>query len=151
MSEEAEERERALAFSLRSLGKKSQLTREMEKKLILRGYSQEIVNQVIAYLTERGYLDDQAWIQRFVEAAQRKKEGPKATLQKLRVKGIDKREAELAVASFNSQDQSKDIQYWLKTRYAKYDLNDHKERHKVFSALVRKGFDFEAVISALAP
>ena len=131
-----------------ALSKESLCTPQIRQRLKRREVSEEIREQLIEEMIRLGFVDDRAWVEAFVRRQQGRRDGPSMIKMKLRAKGID---SEL-INEFVSRDDemlTHQIVGLLKTRYRKYDLSDFKERQKAIAALARKGFDLEAIRSAL--
>ena len=51
----------AMAFALKLLGLRNHSRRELERKLLKKGYGAESIAEVVEKLTSRGVLDDRAF------------------------------------------------------------------------------------------
>jgi regulatory protein len=97
-----------------------------------------------------GFLNDDEWTASFVRGQSNRKVGPRAIAQKLASKGVRGEKLEQALEnSWNPSEQKALITSLLKSRYAKKNLSDFKERQKVIASLMRKGFDFSAIMGCL--
>ncbi|MAG36981.1 MAG: RecX family transcriptional regulator [Dehalococcoidia bacterium] len=95
-----EEREAAMAASLRLLSQRARSVAELRTRLLHQGRPPAIVERVIARLKELEYLDDAAFAQRWVETRQRTSpRGAVLLHRELQQHGIDRHVAEQAVAS----------------------------------------------------
>lgn len=121
------------------------------KRLLKRkGYSQEIVDALIAECQARGHLDDNAWIESFVRQ-RLGRESARSVVAKLRNKGISSKEAAAAIARWQDPaEEQQQISRLLETRYRSKNLADYKERQKVVASLLRRGYPYEAVAAVLA-
>jgi regulatory protein len=89
---------RLAAFDL--LARKSWSGRELTRRLRRRGASPEVAQAVVADLTGRGYVDDQAFARWWAEARARgRRIGSRRLRQELAAKGIPREMAEAAVAA----------------------------------------------------
>ena len=89
---------RLAAFDL--LARKSWSGRELTRRLRRRGASAEIARAVVAALTGRGYVDDQAFARWWAEARARgRRVGSHRLRQELLAKGIPRAMAEAAIAA----------------------------------------------------
>jgi regulatory protein len=82
------------------LARKSWSGRELTRRLRRRGASAEIAQAVVADLTDRGYVDDQAFARWWAEARARgRRVGSHRLRQELLAKGIPRAMAEAAIAA----------------------------------------------------
>jgi regulatory protein len=89
---------RLAAFDL--LARKSWSGRDLTRRLRRRGASAEIAQAVVADLTERGYVDDQAFARWWAEARARgRRVGSRRLRQELAAKGIPREMADAAVSA----------------------------------------------------
>jgi regulatory protein len=89
---------RQAAFDL--LARKSWSGRELTRRLRRRGASPEIAQAVVADLTTRGYVDDQAFARWWAEARARgRRVGSRRLRQELSAKGIPRGMIEAAIAA----------------------------------------------------
>ena len=138
--------ERAHYFILKRLSQRSYSSFELRRQLEDRLVSANTVEKVIDECTRLGYIDDRAWLEGYIRSQKFKKLGPKMIESKLYNKGIPKSFYESFLENcLTTEDQKKGIEKLLTSRFRSRDLNDFKEKQKVFSALIRKGYDFEIV------
>ena len=89
---------RLAAFDL--LARKSWSGRELTRRLRRRGAPAEVAQAVVADLTTRGYVDDQAFARWWAEARARgRRVGSRRLRQELLAKGIPREMAEAAIAA----------------------------------------------------
>ncbi len=89
---------RLAAFDL--LARKSWTGRELTRRLRRRGAPPEIAQAVVADLTTRGYVDDQAFARWWAEARARgRRVGSRRLRQELAAKGIPREMADAAIAA----------------------------------------------------
>jgi len=89
---------RLAAFDL--LARKSWSGRELSRRLRRRGAPAEIAEAVVADLTGRGYVDDQAFARWWAEARARgRRVGSRRLRQELSAKGIPREMADAAIAA----------------------------------------------------
>lgn len=145
-----QEYSKAMKYSLDCLSRRSYPTAQL-KNLLLRNFvSLETIEKILVECMRLGYLNDEEWIQRFIKGHLAKHEGSQKILMKLRSKGISSKIVEKYLTNLVDQtDVQKSIEHLLKTKYRKRDLSDFREKQKVFAALVRKGFAFEAISECL--
>ncbi len=131
----------AKRYALRRLAAKSQPINELRQKLAEHFVSEESIQRIVEDCQRLGYLNDQNWIESFVQHCIRRRVGPQVILMKLQAKGFSKEEAVEALGKIcGAGAQREQIAHLLQTRYRKHDLTDFHARHKVVQALLRKGF-----------
>lgn len=79
-----------LESALKHLAYRDRTCQEMRRHLEEKEYSQEEIQQAMTYLLERHYLDDEAYVERYVEYGISKGKGLAKIRHELRQKGIDK-------------------------------------------------------------
>ncbi len=81
--------ENAFQEGLRCLAKRMYTTWELAKTLERRGFPREVVQEAVALLLEQGYLDDEAYMQAYIE--ERRQVNPRgyfALRHELKMKGV---------------------------------------------------------------
>ena len=143
------EYKRVKNYTLWRLSKQSYHSEQLAKLLRERLVQDKTSKRVIADLQTAGFLDDDAWLQAYVQS-QQKKYGLSLILAKLRAKGLSGQTLrQFAEEKQESGDEVQVIRRLLQTKYRLKDLTDYKMRQKVFTALIRKGFSFDHVKDAL--
>ena len=139
----------AKTYALRCLARKSYSEAELSKKMQEKAISKPNIQKIIKDLKEYGYINDSQWIDSFLRQ-KAPNYGPRAIANKLYAKGFSKEKIHEALEKLQDNgDQNADIQKLLKTRYRNRDLSNSKERQKVIGSLIRKGFEFNHIISVL--
>lgn len=106
--------------------------------------SEDVIDRLLTEFCSLGYLNDEEWVERFVQRQVRRKLGPRAIAHKLAAKGF--RDVSSVLDECNDEEtQQSLIRELLATRYAKYNLSDFKERQKVVASLVRRGFSLSTI------
>lgn len=140
----------ATVYALKRLSMKSYLSAELHDKLVAHHVSEEMAAQVILKCQSLGYLNDQEWMQHFVQRQLTKNLGPMAILMKLRAKGVPQETAQQLIAALDDGNERRNrISHLLATRYRSRDLSDMRSRGKVIASLMRKGFAFSDIKEAL--
>ena len=139
-----------LAYSqaLRFLTLRAHSADELYKKL-LKKHSASCSHFAVEKCRELGFIDDFDFAQRYAkELAEKKKYGESRIRQELRLKGIDKDIIE-SVISVIEIDYSSSIIDIIEKKYSGC-LDDEKGRRRMFAGLMRLGFSYSDVKSALA-
>lgn len=135
--------------ALRILSRRIHSEKEVRQKLQKKDISLKAVNQVIEFLTDRQYLNDNLFTERFVEERFfHKKYGFNRIKNELRLKGVSTSVIDSVLTAYKSENSEIDIavqkaekklQYYK--RMKKYDQFTLKQ--KLTSFLVNRGFSFE--------
>lgn len=137
-------------YVIRRLAAQSYHTLQLKKLLAERLVSASLSSKVIQEYVQLGYLDDKAWIESFVRG-QSRRHSQRAILFKLQAKGIPVEQCTEILERFQDPDQEKQkILRLLQTRHRSKDLQDPADKRKVVASLMRKGFSFDLIKSALA-
>ncbi len=140
-SERALAREKALA----AVSRRQMSRRELAGKLREKGFSPETVDYCVAWITERGFIDEESYAAAVVRHYAGKGFGAGRIRQELRRRGLprDTEEAALAAAPEGSGRLERYIASHLR------DPGDRDEVRKVSAALYRRGFAPEEIREAL--
>lgn len=137
-------------YAIRRLSLQGMLSNALARALKERLVSDRVIQNVVEEFVSLGFINDQEWAASFVRSQSNKKMGPRAIAQKLASKGVRGEKLEAALEkSWDSSEQKQLILQLLKSRYAKRDLSDFKERQKVVAALVRRGFDVSMILNCM--
>ena len=135
--------EQVKKYVYNKLARRSYPSSELRHLLCEQAAANDLIERVIDECQSHGYINDEEWTERFIASQARRGKGPHVIKQKLRAKGVEVKTEGIA------SDQTAQIQELLTTKYRTRDLQNPKERQKVAASLVRRGFDFEAIRSAL--
>lgn len=134
---------RACAVKLLSLRLLSE--KELFEKLRLKGYDEEIINEVLLDLKSIGYINDMIYARKFVyERVKLKPKSKKMLKMELKKKGISDEISDEVINNLD-YDETLEIKRLIKKRFGKYNLEDPKVIKKVYSFLLHRGFDYEIV------
>ena len=136
--------------ALTSLDFCARSAKELSSALRRKGYVEPAVEAVVARLTENGLIDDARYALRMAEINSEKPVGVYAFKRKLRAKGISEDDAEDALAAFDEDQQREAALLAAQKLWRKYEaLPEREARAKLSQALVRRGFSWDAVESAV--
>ncbi len=131
----------ALNYSLRLLDRRDYTKKQLEDKLNSRGVAERDIIEVINYLKEKGYVDDERYARNYVYFRLKRGYGKKRIRFELLNKGIDEAIIDKALGL---QDEQAD-EVFLK----KYELLRGKKnlKKKLFDYMQRRGFDSQTIFS----
>jgi regulatory protein len=121
---------------------------ELKRKLGLRGHSPEEIESALTRLKELGYLDDRS----FAESLVRRRgaaRGPMALSAELAARGVDRAQADAAVAGFEPEAQLASATRMAERLYARRQPASYRETlDAVGTKLLRRGFSTTIVRAA---
>jgi regulatory protein len=130
------------------LARRAHSRSELSLKLRRRGYAPEAVDTAMTRLVELGYLDDRSFAQGVVRRRGAVR-GPLALSAELAAKGVDRAEAEAAVAGFDPEAQLESATRLAERLLAKKPVTSYREMlDGVGSKLLRRGFPSTVVRAA---
>ena len=146
ISDDTETYEAMLSRAVWYLGRRDYGEQELRQKLLRQRQGkptpgEAVCEQVIARLLELGYLDDAHYAQRLAESLSNKGYSARAVACELRRRGI----GEAAEPPVEDAERLADL---LQTKYAAR-LGDERGQRTVYQALLRKGFSYADVRSAM--
>lgn len=127
---------KAKAFSL--LAKRAYFSKELERKLLEKGYPHQEIATLLQELREKGWLNDEELANRFVERCREKGYGARMIAFKLREKA-----GEVAIPIEESKEAA------LQLIQKKYRRDLPEKRDKVIAALLRRGFSYDLIKTLL--
>lgn len=141
-------RKRAKLRAMHLLKSMDRTEAQLRSKLKDGGYPEEIVTAAIEYVKSYGYINDESYAERYIEA-NRNKKSQRRIATDLGQKGIPK-EVFLQFLEEKPVDECSQIhQFLVKKRYCPEEY-DYKMRQKLGASLQRKGFSFENIKKVLA-
>ncbi len=142
--------ERALALAYSYLNRRDRTVSEMQRHLQARGCGVEETEAAIESLAEHGYLDDVRYARLFAEDKRDLEQwGSERIQRKLLERGIDRDVVEQALASGAREDEINRAVALLQRRFP-LPPRDRPERERALGVLLRKGYETELALDALA-
>lgn len=139
MSEEYE-LVRAKKYAAHSLGSRMYTCHEIEDKLLRKGYSQEIAEQVIEEFCRLGYLNDKTYAELYImDSVNLNYKGMYRIKQELAYKGVARSIIEQAVETTEADTYAKLCEY-VESRFADIEISEYRELEKLKAKLARKGY-----------
>ena len=146
---EALERKRVTNYIVWRMSAKSYHTTEMKNLLQKKLVSTDIIADILPQLAEKGYFNDDDWIERFVKQHQ-KKIGLKSALQKLYLLNFTSEDlVKVEHIWLESYDEKTKVQEIINSKFQYKNLSDPKVKQKVVAGLMRKGFSYESIKCAV--
>jgi len=138
--------EKALSYACRLLNIRPRSEHELKDRLFKKGFGQATVNETVASLKEKGFLDDFKFAILWVES--RMRANPKGGMllrKELKAKGVPAQAIEKALAE-SKEDESLVAKSLTAREMEKLKgVPKEKVRRRLFGYLARKGFKFDLI------
>jgi regulatory protein len=133
-----------LKFRLRS-------EKEIYDRLKKKKFPEGEIKRVVAFLKEKKFIDDQAFVKAWVNSRLRRSIGLKKIRQELRQKGIAKEIIDEKLEEVkNGYSESEIVKDLATERLRKFkDIEPLKAKSRVYGYLIRRGFSPDIVIDTL--
>lgn len=138
--------------AVRALGRRAQTQAELRRRLVQRGLPEEAVDEVLGWLADRGYLDDQQYAEQRWHALRQRRLGAQGIRWKLQEEGVPRDIAEQVQA-----ERANDLNETELARELCEQRNESlrsvpwpQRRQRLYAFLARRGFGSEAIIEALS-
>ncbi|MGI8864166.1 MAG: regulatory protein RecX [Solirubrobacteraceae bacterium] len=147
----AEERvQRALELAYRYLNRRERTEAEVRQRLEREDLGSATVEAAISTLSEQGYLDDSRFARLFTEDKRQLEQwGSDRIRRSLRQLGIDPELIETALGEPTAQSELEQALELLHRRFSQPPA-DRRERDRALAVLLRKGYEMELALDALA-
>lgn len=142
----------AKASALRMLGQRARTEADLRRRLLGKRYPVAAVEATVAWLQHLGYLNDEQYAQDRTASLQRRKMGRRAIEFTLLGEGVDDELARDVVAAQAGELQETELACELARELAAKwrGLDRLRRRNRIYQHLLRRGFEMEAIIAALA-
>ncbi len=147
-----EKLQRALDAAYRYLNRRDRTAAEVRQRLEQAGTASGVVDEAIAILVEQHVLDDERYAHLFVEDKRSLDQwGADRIRRALRTRGIDREVIEQALNAEGSSEETELTRAveLLRTRFPT-PPEDRRERDRALGMMLRKGYEPEVAIDALA-
>lgn len=122
---------------------KDRTTKEIYNKLEDKGYGEDEINTAIEKLLYYRYLDDKKYAFSYIKSNIDKK-GIRLITSELMAKGVDKQDI-LEVLEEIDVDEASTVKEIYNRRFVDMDINDQRQRRKVVSYFLRRGFTYDTI------
>ena len=143
-----EESEIASAFAngLDIVSISNKTTKELKQKLILKGFSEKVVESAILKLKEYKYVDDLAYAKSFIKTYKGKSK--REIENRLRLKGISNDDL-TEVLGLLTEESEFDGGMDYARKYMHRKVFDEKTKNNLFAGLARKGYSLDIIYSVI--
>ncbi len=139
--------QRAKARAVWYLDRKDRTAKDLYNKLCLAGFDKKASAKVIGRLEEVGLIDDRRFAENYADRLMSSNVSKREALQKMLQKGVPYDVAKEVLSECDS-DENAQINALIEKKY-RTKLLGEKGVQKVYAALIRKGFSYDAVKNAL--
>lgn len=146
--EYSSEYSRARKRAMYLLGARDYSSSALKEKL-LNNYSEETAERVVADMKSYGFLDDEEYARKLASSLVRgKKYGFYRAKTEMKRKGVDDLAAERALSEYEKEDYSEQLVSLIEKKYGDR-IQDRDDRRRTVSALVRRGYGFSEIKTAV--
>ena len=133
------------------LARRAHTWKELERKLLRKGFQSEEFGPVLEALAARGYLDDAAAAASFARTRAARGIGARRIASELARRGVGRGDVEATVAALDVEEERAALLRALERKRASLAarLTPTERSKKLFDHLVRRGFAPAAVLEAL--
>lgn len=143
-------KKKSIRAALSLLSYKQRTVFELSKKLRDKDYDDEIIDITMARLIELGYVNDEQYARDFVEM-RKSYAGSYKLKTDLYRRGINNSIIEMVLSEINTDDQYEELKAMcVKKNSQSEGLSNEKKYNRVMAFLIRKGYNFADVKSAMA-
>jgi regulatory protein len=140
----------ALELAYRYLNRRDRTEAEMRRRLEQAEFTTRVVEETIATLVDQGVLNDSRFARLFVEDKRRlERWGSDRITRALNQRGIDRELIADALADDTTQNELERALELLHERFPN-PPQDRRERDRALGVMLRKGYDTELAVDALA-
>jgi regulatory protein len=137
------------AFLLLKFRQRSE--KEIYLRLKKKKFSQEIISQVLSFLRDKGFIDDQLFAKAWISSRLKKPLGLRRVREELKIKGIEKGiiEGEISAVKKDYSEADAVISVAKKRLSILKGIEPDKAKRRVYAYLIRRGFSPEIAIDAI--
>lgn len=137
-------------YALKLIAFRDRTRKELRDKLAEKGYDENTIEDVIAFLEEYGYINDFKYARHFInDCVNLKKWGKIRIRSELLKRGVKRDTFEDMLEEAFSGGSGEVLAEQLKNRFASSDLSNIKERTRIFNYFLRRGFAAEEIKGAM--
>lgn len=127
-----------------------QCTADIRNKILKQGFSSEEAEYMVRYLQENKYIDDSRYARAYaVDKVRFSGWGRMKVRMGLRAKGMGDAVISQALEYISQSDYDDALNRVMKAKAKGLDLKDVKDRQKLYSHLVSRGFESNLIIDAM--
>ena len=148
-----EERKKAQGIALKTLTLRPRSCKEVSDKLVQKGFNPSVIENVVAFLTDYGYLNDQKFAQAVaVHLLENKKYGFARIGATLRGRGVPPELVKATISDLKENySEEKTALEIMKGRFSHFNVRKAtpKDKYRLIQFLKRRGFSWETISHVL--
>ncbi len=139
------------SFCLRLLGRRDHASFELVRKCRSKGYKENWIQEVIAQLSDKGYINNAAFAQKFAhDKFEFNNWGPYKIRAELLKKGLKEPDVRNALSDLTNENLSLRLdKLYNKHKLKFFRYKKENRRKKIFDFFLRKGYDADIILKAL--
>lgn len=139
---------KAKSRALYLLGDMPRTEKQLREKLEKTGYPSDVIDEVIEYVKEYHFIDDLQYAKDYIASKSRSK-SKRVVSMELQRKGISKEILEETQDYFSKETQDALLEQLIAKKKIDLETASREELHKLYQHLLRKGFSYEDIRSAI--
>ncbi len=149
MNEKSFEKAKNYAFLLLKFRLRSE--KELFYRLTRKKFEPAVIKKIIAFLKEKGFLDDNEFARSWIASRAKRPFGPRRLRQELRLKGVAKDIIETELAKISAvYPEEEVVGRAARIRFEKLrGLEPAKAKRRIYEYLLRRGFSPDVIRDAL--
>lgn len=136
--------EKGFNYSLSYISRSVKTAKQMKRKLVEKGYIEEIIVEIIEKLKELSLIDDRDYCKRYIETYKKKK-GERLLRRELKLKGVSET---IIDDELKELDRDEDIVVQIARKYMKNKEFSLQNKRKCINHIVLKGFSYDEALKA---
>lgn len=151
MEADGTELQRALELAYRYVNRRERTVQEVRARLEATGAGPAVVDQAVALLREQGAVDDARFARLFVQDKRELEQwGTERIRRGLLARGVERELVEQALIGAGEEEDELERALGLLRRRFSSPPRERRERDRALGVLIRKGYDPELALDALA-
>lgn len=127
-----------------------QCSADIRRKILKQGFSQVEASEMMTYLLDKKYIDDARYSRAYaVDKVRFSRWGKMKIRMGLHSKGISESIISQALEYISEKDYNEAIEKVLLAKARSLDLNDIKDRQKLYRHMAASGFESQMIIAAI--
>lgn len=138
-------------YAIRLISMKDYTSKMIKDKLVLRGLSQDIADEIINELEDKGYINNEDYARKYIEdCCNLNKKGRKYIEFELIKRGFSKEEVDFFIKECYNSNVDDAFLRILSKYGKKYSELDIKEKNSIKNKLLRQGYVWEEIQTCLS-
>lgn len=143
-----EEKKQAKNKALQLLARQSYSSHSLRQKLMMKGFSARVSQEIVEWARQLGYVDDIEYLRSAIRREQKSNHGFKAIVWKLHAKGFSQEAIEREIKQCLPVDAEQEA---IAKIISKMQSSSRpSNRQKIIAALLRRGFSIDAIKNQLS-